>query len=146
LIENGPAMTDFDRAVFFTVHGLPHLRAALAAGVGAERPVVALSAVAASAYGGAMWFAEMARAGCEEFPNVELTAILDCGDRAGDVLTAFDAGIKYVIFCGHPDAARRLKAIAEIHRATVLTERPASFDLLNLPDPAYAARRWCAQS
>jgi hypothetical protein len=146
LIENGPAMTDFDRAVFFTVHGLPHLRAALAAGHEYGRPVVLLSAVAASAYGGALWFAEMVRAGGEEFPDAQFTAILDCGDRAGDALTALDAGIKCVLFSGNPEAARRLTAIAEIHRAVVLTERPASFDLLNLPDADYAARRWCAQS
>jgi fructose/tagatose bisphosphate aldolase len=136
-------MTDFDRAVFFTVHGLPYLRAALAAGAEAGRPIVALSAVAASAYAGALWFAEMVQAGREEFPGVKLTAILDCGDRAGDVLTAFAAGIKCVIFSGHPDAARRLKAIAKELGATVLTERPAAFDLLNLSDPEFAARRHC---
>ncbi|HTJ62522.1 MAG TPA: hypothetical protein VL899_01825 [Alphaproteobacteria bacterium] len=137
-------MTDFDRAVFFTVHGLPHLRAALAAGAETGRPVVALSAVAASAYAGALWFAEMARVGVGEFPGVKLTTVLDCGDRAGDVLTAFDTGIKCVIFSGHADATRRLKAIAAAHRATLLTERPASFDLLNLDDPTFAARRHCA--
>jgi len=47
-----------------------------------------------------------------------------------------------VIFTGHPEAARRLVAIAEARGATVLTERPVSFDLLNLRDPDFAARRF----
>lgn len=136
-------MTKLDRAVCFTVHGLPHLRAALKAGAQSGRPIVAISAIAASAYAGAGWFAEMIRAGREEFPNAELTAILDCGDRAGDVLVALQAGIACVIFTGHPEAARRLTAIAAEAGATILAERPVSFDLLNLRDPDFAARRRC---
>ena len=137
-------MTKLDRAVCFTVHGLPHLRAALKAGTEAGRPVIALSAEAAGAYAGALWFAEMIQAAHEEFPNAELTAILDCGDRAGDVLVALQAGIARVIFTGHPEAACRLTAIAAETGATILAERPPSFDLLNLRDPDFAARRRCA--
>jgi acyl-CoA reductase-like NAD-dependent aldehyde dehydrogenase len=139
-------MHPIDRAVCFTVHGLPHLRAALKAGVEAGRPIVAISAVAASAYAGALWFAEMIQAGREEFPDAKLTAILDCGDRAGDVLVALEAGIACVIFTGNPDAARRLTAIAAETGAAILAERPASFDLLNLRDPDFAARRRCADA
>ncbi len=137
-------MHPIDRAVCFTVHGLPHLRAVLKAGMEAGRPVVALSAAAASAYAGAGWFAAMIQAGLEEFPNAELTAILDCGDRAGDVLVALQAGLRFLIFTGHPEAARRLTAIAAETGATILAERPVSFDLLNLRDPEFAARRRCA--
>jgi acyl-CoA reductase-like NAD-dependent aldehyde dehydrogenase len=137
-------MNTLDRAVCFTVHGLPHLLAALKAGAESGRPIVAISAVAASAYAGALWFAEMTQAGREEFPDAQLTAILDCGDRAGDVLVALQAGIACVIFTGHPEAARRLTAIAAETGATILTTRPASFDLLNLRDPDFAARRRCA--
>jgi hypothetical protein len=139
-------MSKFDRAVCFTVHGLPHLRAALKAGAAAGRPVVALSAIAASAYAGAGWFAAMIQAGREEFPDAEATAILDCGDRAGDVLVALQAGISRVIFTGHPEAAKRLTAIAAETGATILDERPASLDLLNLRDPDFAARRHCANA
>jgi hypothetical protein len=139
-------MTPSDRAVCFTVHGLPHLRAALRAGMESGRPVIALSAEAASAYAGAGWFAAMIQAAREEFPNAELTAILDCGDRAGDVLVALQAGIACVIFTGHPEATGRLTAIAAATGATILTERPPSFDLLNLRDPDFAARRRCADA
>ena len=137
-------MTKLDRAVCFTVHGLPHLRAALKAGVESGRPIVAISAEAASAYAGALWFAEMIQAAREEFPDAQLAAILDCGDRAGDVLVALQAGIAYVIFTGHPEAASRLTAIAAETGATILAARPVSFDLLNLRDPDFAARRRCA--
>jgi hypothetical protein len=108
------------------------------------RPVIALSAEAASAYAGAAWFAEMIRAGREEFPDVPLTAMLDCGDRAGDVLVALEAGIACAIFTGHPEAAVRLAAIAAATGATILADRPPSCDLLNLRDPDFAARRRCA--
>ena len=137
-------MSKLDRAVCFTVHGLPHLRTALKAGTEAGRPIIVLSAEAASAYAGALWFAAMIQAGREEFPDAQLTAILDCGDRAGDVLAALQAGIACVIFTGHPEAARRLTAIAAVTGATILAERPVSFDLLNLRDPEFAARRRCA--
>ena len=126
--------------VFFTVHGLDHLRAALAAGAQSGMPIVALSAAGASGFAGAGWFANMIAAGRGEFPGVGLTAILDCADRAGDVLAAFEIGLKHIVFTGHPMAAERLAKIAAGYGATLLPERPASFDFLHSRDPDYAAR------
>ena len=129
-----------------TIHSLAHLRAALAAGAASGRPVVAVSAVGAAAYAGAGWFAALNRQGAQDFPQVTLTAVLDCADRAGDVLAALKAGMRHVIFTGHPDAAGQLRAIAAETGATILSNRPEACDLLNAEDPAYRARKWCEAS
>ena len=130
-------------AACFTIHGLPHLRAALTAGAEAGRPIVVLSAVGASGFAGAGWFAALTEQGRAEFPDVPLTAILDCADRAGDVPAALKRGITHIVFTGHPEAAIRLQDIAGQMDATVFLERPASFDLLNARDPFRAARIHC---
>lgn len=130
----------------FTVHGLPHLRVAMAAGAATGRAIVVMSAAGASGYAGAGWFLSMAEQGRAEFPDVALTAWLDCDDRGGDVLAAFAAGARHVIFTGHPEAGRRLNAIAQEYGAAILSERPLSCDLLNASDPAWTARKWCETS
>jgi cell filamentation protein len=136
-----------DRApVCFIVHGLPHLRAALTAGAEFGRPIIALSGPSAGAYAGAGWFTELVRQGRAEFPEVQLTAIFDCGDRAGDALAAFDAGVTDIVFTGHPDAFTRLTAIAAGLGVRVHDRRPEGFDLINLKDPLFAARRHCGLS
>jgi DNA-binding transcriptional LysR family regulator len=136
-------MSEGRAAACFTVHGLPHLHAALAAGAQSGRAVVALSGVGASGYAGADWFMAMIEQGRRDYPDVVLTAILDCADRAGDVLVAFQAGVRHVVFTGHPRAAERLATIAVGYDASILSERPQSLDLMDVSDPAYAARAFC---
>ena len=133
-------------AACFTIHGLPHLRAALAAGAETGRPIVALSAAGASGFAGAGWFAALITQGHSEFPDVPLTAILDCAGRAGDVPAALKRGITHIVFTGHPEAAIRLRDIAAKMGATILAERPGSCDLLNARDPLRAARIHCETS
>jgi len=126
--------------VVFVVHSLAHLRAALAAGEASGRKVVALSAPAATAYAGPEWFPALIRQARAETPAADLTAILDCGDRAGDVMAALKAGATCIVFTGHPDAGRRLAAIAAQTGARILRSRPPAFDLLNAADPVHTAR------
>jgi len=127
----------------FVVHSLRHLRAALAAGAAAGRPIIALSAPGASAFAGASWFLALIEQGATEFPDVPLTAILDCGDRGGDAVAALQAGAMHLIFTGHLGALARLKGIAADYGASVDDRRPSAFDLLNTADPVYAARAAC---
>jgi hypothetical protein len=127
----------------FVIHGLKHLRAALAAARAAARPVIVISAPAAGAYAGANWFAVLIAHAAAEFPDVEMTAILDCGDRGGDVLAALKAGLRHIVFTGHPDAAARLIAIATVDGARILDRRPPALDLLDSADVDYAARKHC---
>jgi fructose/tagatose bisphosphate aldolase len=130
-------------AACFTIHSLAHLRAALTAGAASGRPVVALSAAGASAFAGAAWFAALVEQARAEFPDVDLTAILDCGDRAGDVPAALKLGLSHIIFTGHAGAAERLRDIAAQAGATVIAARPPSCDLLNARAPLRAARIHC---
>lgn len=139
-------MTERAQCACFVVHSLSHLRAALAAGAASGRPIVALSAVGASGFAGAAWFASLVEHGRSEFPGVELTAILDCADRAGDVLVAFETGLKHIVFTGHPQAGERLAKIALEYGASIVMDRPEAFDLLHSSDPAYAARAFCENS
>jgi hypothetical protein len=136
-------MTDDRPAACFTIHSLEHLRAALNAGAERGLPVIALSATSASGFAGAAWFAAVVAQGRAEFPGVPLTAILDCADRAGDAIAALNRGLPQLIFNGHPAAAERLADIAAQCGATILTARPASFDLMNARDAYYMARAHC---
>jgi hypothetical protein len=126
----------------FVIHSLKHLRAVLAAC--GNRPVIVLSGAGAGAYAGPSWFMAMIAHGFAEFPEARMTAILDCGDRAADAFAALNSGAKHVIFTGHPDAAERLRGIAAQVDASILAERPAAFDLLNVGDPDRAVRRYFA--
>jgi hypothetical protein len=139
-------MTEQRKPACFVIHGIGHLRAALHAGAVSGRPIVALSAVGASGFAGASWFASMIEQGRSEFPDVELTAILDCADRAGDVLVAFETGIRNIIFTGHPRAGERLAKIAARYGATIFIERPSGFDFLHSRDPDYDASACCNNS
>jgi len=130
-------------AACFTIHSLDHLRAALTAGAASALPVIAVSAVGASGFAGAGWFAELVAQGRRDFPDVPLTAILDCSDRAGDVPAALKRGIAHLIFIGHPQAAERLADIAAQSGATILKSRPASCDLIGASDPFHTARTYC---
>ena len=114
-------------------------------GRGTEHDVVsavpgALSAAGASGYAGAPWFAGLIEQGRAEYPDVQLTAILDCADRAGDVMVAFALGLKTIVFNGHPDAAERLKQIGATYGASIIATRPAAFDPPPWRDPSHAAR------
>jgi hypothetical protein len=139
-------MTANAPAACFTIHSLAHLRAALTAGAASGRPIVVLSATGASGFAGAGWFASLVEQAGQEFPEVELTAMLDCADRAGDAPAALKLGLSHLIFTGHPEAAIRLQDIAAQSGATVIAARPPSLDLLNARDPFRAARIHCDTS
>jgi len=127
----------------FIVHSLEHLRAVLRVAADAGLAVVALSGPGASGYAGPRWFAGLIAAGAAEFPNVELTAALDCGDRAGDALVALGAGLRHLIFTGNPEAATRLSRIAAAQGADIRDRRPEAFDLLDIKDLDRAVRNYC---
>ena len=132
--------------IVVVVHGLGHLRAALAAGHAARQDVTAISAGSAGAFAGAGWFHAMIQAGRVEYPDVALTAILDCGDRAGDVLTALGLGITHVVFTGHPDALSRLRSVAGAKDAVIFDVRPPALDRAEVADLEYVLRALPAAS
>jgi hypothetical protein len=127
----------------FTVHSLEHLHAVLRVAADTGLHVVTLSGPGASAYAGPSWFAGLIAAAAAEFPNVALTAVLDCGDRAGDALVALGLGLTHLIFTGNPEAAARLSRIAAAQGAEILDRRPEALDLLDIKDLDRAVRKYC---
>ncbi|CAO3419145.1 hypothetical protein [Azospirillum doebereinerae] len=120
------------------VHGLADARAAATAAQALGVPITLLADGAC----GAAWLLALADRVRREHPPVAVTALLDCGDRAGEAQGALAAGVLLVLFTGSPNAAARLAAIADACGATLLTEAPATLDQRKSRDPVSACRDW----
>ncbi|PWC81121.1 hypothetical protein TSH100_28215 [Azospirillum sp. TSH100] len=79
--------------------------------------------------GGALWLLGVLERVRRSHPTLDLTGLLDCGDRAGEAQGALAAGVPVLLFTGHPLAAARLAAIAAARGATLLTATPPLLDL-----------------
>jgi len=131
-----PRLSGTGKAI--TIHSLRHARAAAAAAAETGKPLLLVSAPAAAAYAGPAWFGAVARQVADEFPDAEITAILDCGDRPGHALAALRHGLKAIRYDGPGHAA--VADIAEQHDASVLRKRPRALDLYDLPQSDDDAR------
>jgi hypothetical protein len=127
------------------VHSLAHARAALAAARAARVPVMLASAAGAGGYAGPLWFKSLIEAARADFPEVEITAVLDCANEAGTTLAALRHGIKRVRFTGTDIACAPLREIAEQLGAEIETGKaPDTLDLLMERDPQAAAASFLA--
>lgn len=130
------------------IHSLEHARIALAAAAELGAAVTLDSAPAAAGYGGPAWFGEIIKTATSEFPAVDVTATLDCGEAPGDVMAAIRwAGApgqpKLMLrFTGDDETAGRLADIAGQAGLTLFRDRPAGLDLRSARDPATACRTW----
>lgn len=128
------------------VHSLEQAEAAVAAAAERGTPLTLLSAEGAAGYAGALWFRELAALAHAGHPEVEVTAVLDCADKPGDVLAGLRVGLKQLRFSGQPAVAKALAPIAEAQGAHLVTQRPEALDLLDQADPAAACRAWLKES
>ncbi len=128
------------------VHSLEHARAALAAAAGLGVPVTLASAPGAAATAGPGWFQEVVAQAGADFPQVAISAVLDCADRPGHVLAALRLGLARVRFTGEPALAAKLSAIAEQHGAELVTGDLPALDLRGRPRPEQACRDWLGTS
>ena len=126
------------------IHGLAHAEAAVAAAAELGVAVTLISAKGAAGYAGPSWFravVEQARAG---HPEVDVTAVLDCGDMPGYALAALRDGIVAIRFSG--DTADKIADIAAQCGAQVIAERPEALDLAAVErkgrDLVRACREW----
>ena len=126
------------------VHSLAHARAALAAAAELGVPLTLASAPGAAAYAGPGWFQEVVAQAKAEVPRADCRAVIDCGERPGDVLLALRLGLEQVRFTGKKEAAKKLAAIAEQLGAELITGRLEALDLRGVADPAVACRAWLA--
>ncbi|MFQ6017778.1 MAG: class II fructose-bisphosphate aldolase [Kiloniellaceae bacterium] len=132
-----------ERAII--VHTLDEARAAVAAAAQLGVPVTLASAAGAAGYTGALWFREVAATAAAERPEVEVTAVLDCGTKPGLVLAALRQGLKTVRFTGRKSTARTLSEIAAGYGAELITGPFKAVDLLDQPEPEAVCRRWLAR-
>lgn len=125
------------------VHGLADARAACAAARALGVALELRSAPGAVASLGPLWFHEIVRAIEAEFPDLAVTAVLDCADFPGYALAALRQGMKHIRFTGPPATLQKIAAIARRSGATVESGRaPAAFDASRDPDGEAALRAW----
>jgi hypothetical protein len=125
-----------------TIHGLADARTALTAAQALRVPVTLISGPSAGGYGGPGWFNAVVREARAAFPDVRVTAILDCGDAPAHALGAFRAGTRAVRFTGRADLADKLRDIAEELGAELITDDVEALDLRGERDPLAACMAW----
>lgn len=124
------------------IHDLAHARAALAAAASLGCAVILRSAPHAAGYLGAGAFAAIVETARGAFPQVPITAVLDCGDSPGLALGALRIGIRAVRLEAAPEVLARIADIASQTGASLDRDDRAALNLLDVPDPEAACRRW----
>ncbi len=128
------------------VHSLDHARAALAAADGLGAAVTLRSAPGAAAYLGASVFRDMVAEAARGFPDVPVTAVLDCGNDPGRALNALRQGIKALRLDASADVRRRVAEIAAQTGAGLDEDPSPALDLLAVADPQAACRAWLSNT
>ena len=126
------------------VHSLVHARAALTAAAELGVALTLQSAPGAAAYLGAPVFRDMVDAAAAAFPEVTVTAVLDCGDAPGHALNALRHGIRTLRVDVTGAVRERLADIAGQCGAVLDDDAGPVLDLADAPDPLDACRRWLA--
>ena len=127
------------------VYSLGDARAALAAARSLKAPITLASAAGAGGYAGPLWFKSLIATARADFPDIEVSTVLDCGAEAGTTLGALRHGFKRVRFTGNEQALGPLRQIAQELGAEIETgDAPEALDLLDAADPEAAARAYIA--
>jgi fructose/tagatose bisphosphate aldolase len=126
------------------VHSLDHALAALAAAHGLGMAVTLRSAPGAAAYLGASVFRDMTAEAGHAFPDVPVTAVLDCGNDPGLALNALRQGIKALRLDVAPDVRVRVADIAAQTDAVLDGALVPALDLLAVAEAEAACRAWLA--
>jgi hypothetical protein len=122
------------------VHSLAQAQAALVAAAQCGAAVELISPPAASSTMGIGYFRTLVDLATHPLPEIYLDATMDCGDATGHALAALRVGFKRVVLAGHPDARRRVAAIARRCGARLVARPRGALDLLEVRDPAAACR------
>lgn len=114
------------------VHGLPHLRIALAPGL----PVTLLSGPGAAIYAGCGWWRALMALGAAGNPD-----ILDCADAPGRAMEALRVGCRSLVLDPAVPAWALVASRAAGVGATLLAQRPPALDLAK-PGPPWRVQAW----
>ena len=124
------------------VCGLAEAQAAAQAARDQGHPLLLVSVAGAGGSAGAGWWRALSDRLAGEFPGLAITAVLDCGDAAGDALAALRAGVRDFAFTGPVAVAARLEAMAEATGARLWRSLPPALDLRHHRHPAAALAQW----
>jgi hypothetical protein len=127
------------------VHEIADARAALAAARVLGADVVLVSAASGAASLGPGWWQAMLRQMVAEYPEVQVTAILDCGARADLTQAALRQGLADICYRGPAGGARKLADIAAQRGARLHRCLPQALDLTGVADPEAACRAWLSK-
>jgi hypothetical protein len=130
------------------VHSLDHAVAALKSYRDAATDGFVLSPRGAAATMGAAVFNAIIAEAQKQVPDVQVTAVLDCGSDPGYALAAVRAGTKAIVFQGNDEATLRITDIAkqnacQIFDTSVYTDSEP-LDLINMQDALEACRAYLA--
>ncbi len=127
------------------IHSLEHARAAMAAAAELGTPLILCSAEGAAGNAGPAWFQNLVEAARSEYPRVDVTAVLDCGDAPGYALAALRAGCRAIRFKGKRAVQAKIRAIAENNGAVLYERRGRMLDLFGAHDAEAACRAWLSR-
>lgn len=100
------------------------------------------SAPDAAASLGPAWFRDIILGLEQTYPDVDMEAVLDCGDAAGHALAALRAGVRIIRFSGTAKTARKIEDIAGTYGARLVRRSPRILDPRGEPDADAALRAW----
>lgn len=125
-------------------HSLAHAEAALVAADELGVALTLITAPSAAGYAGPGWFRSVVEQARAAHPDVEVKAILDCGEFPGLALAALREGVTIIRYSG--DTFDKIADIAGQCGATVIAERPEALDLAVIErkgwDMVRASREW----
>ncbi len=127
------------------VYGLSDARAACQAVSeqgGQELAILSPSGVAHSL--GPQWLKHLIASSQAIYPDIAITAIMDCGPYEGHVMNAIHHGIQHVYYHGDDQSAEKLGWIAMKTGAIIHREFSEILDLKGEGDQLAACREWFA--
>jgi fructose/tagatose bisphosphate aldolase len=124
------------------VHTREHVSAALAAASDLGVALTLRSAPGAATYLGAAYFQAMVADARAEWPDVAVTAVLDCGDAPGVALGALRHGMTHIRFTGARKVRAKIADIAAALGGALDDDHRQALDLLDIANPEAACRAW----
>lgn len=91
---------------------------------------------------GPAWFQGMVRELERAYPDLDVEAVLDCGDAAGYALAALRSGVKFIRYSGNRSVARKIKDIAGSYGARLVRRPSRILDPRREQDADTALRKW----
>jgi hypothetical protein len=101
---------------------------ALAVAAALARPITLLTAPGAAAYGGPGFYMAMVELAQQRYPDVQVRAILDCGDDGAMAQMALQMGWRGLVLRGRATVREKIRQIAESYDAEVLARPPRALD------------------